>query len=170
MPTFPQGFGTAPFFGDGGLSQARYSRDPVGEKSMDPATIAVLAKFGLPAAAKIGSSILNFITGRGQISQAQKDRDEQRRQFLEMLDLSEKRRLEDLARQQEALDFYRGVHEADWRSTTEREMPNIAASRAILGSTMQTDVPAYRPRYSEAEGVEREENPYGPYIYRPRSA
>jgi len=145
MPTFRRGFGTAPFFGDGGLSQTRALMNLEGENSMPPGSLEAII-FG-------GTALANWLTGRGQISQAKKDRAEQTRQWEEMFDRSEVWRLEDLARQQEALDFYRGVH-----------------SRAILGSTMQTDVPAYRPRYSEAEGVEREENPYGPYIYRPRSA
>ncbi len=115
-----------------------------------------------------GSAFARWLTGRSEIGEAARNRAEQMRQWEEMFKRSEEWRSEDLARQQEALDFYRDIHKADWRSTTERRMPNIAASRAILGSTMQTDVPAYRPQYSE--DVEREENPYGPYVYSPRSA
>jgi hypothetical protein len=138
---------------------------------MDPATLAILLSQG--------ASTLGGMWGRGsQGRQAARDREQQQRQWQAMFDRTEELRIEDIARQDEAIaaaaaqwDAQQAQLEAQWRNTQERRLPNIAASRAILGSTMQTDVPAFRPRYSEAEGVPRESNPYADYIYRgPRSA
>jgi hypothetical protein len=126
-----------------------------------------------------GASTLGGMWGRGsQGRQADLDRAQQQRQWEAMFQRTEELREEDIARQDAAIaaaaaqwDAQQAQLEAQWRNTQERRLPNIAASRAILGSTMQTDVPAFRPRYSEAEGVPREINPYADYIYRgPRRA
>jgi len=131
-----------------------------------------------PYIAEGAGSLFGFLSGRQGQSQAARDREQQQRQWQAMFDRTEELRIEDIARQDEAIaaaaaqwDAQQAQLEAQWRNTQERRLPNIAASRAILGSTMQTDVPAFRPRYSEAEGVPRESNPYADYIYRgPRSA
>jgi len=119
-----------------------------------------------------GSAFGNWLTGRGGQRQARQDRAAQAAQFHEMMRFTKESKREDIARQDAAIaaaaaqwDAEQAQIEAQWRNTQERRLPNIAASRAILGSTMQTDVPAFRPRYSEAEGVPREINPYGDFLY-----
>lgn len=136
------------------------------------------AEFWGPFAAQGVSTLGSMLGNRSQGRQAYLDREAQQRQWDAMFQRTEELRIEDIARQDEAIaaaaaqwDAQQAQLEAQWRNTQERRLPNIAASRAILGSTMQTDVPAFRPRYSEAEGVPRESNPYADYIYRgPRRA
>ncbi len=124
-----------------------------------------------------GGKAVDWFQGGRDIEQARRDREMSDRQFNAMFARASLWREEDLARQEEArLEAIRqweaeqAQTEAQWRTNVERSLPNIAASRAILGSAMQMDVPAFRPRYSEEEGVGREPNPYGPYTYQPRSA
>jgi hypothetical protein len=137
--------------------------------SMDPATAFLIAQ-GVGTVADLWSS-------RGQNKQAVLDRAAQQNEFNRLFKRTDVWREEDIRRQEEAIrlaaeqyEAQQAIAHADWRNIEARRMPNIAASRAILGSTMQTDVPAFRPRYSEAEGVAREQNPYADYIYQgPRS-
>jgi|TARA_Y100000310_G_scaffold298872_1_gene333219 hypothetical protein len=140
-----------------------------GEQGMDPITIAAI--LGL------GQAAVGYFGGGRDIEQHERDRALSDEQWRKMFDRASEWREEDILRQEEArLEAIRqweaeqAQSEAEWRTDIERALPNIAASRAILGSTMQMDVPAFRPRYSEEEGVEREPNPYGPYKYSPRSA
>lgn len=131
----------------------------------------------LLALAQIAHAGFNYLTGRGDQTQAQRDRAAQQHQWQQMFDRTEDWREADILRQEEAIrlaaeqyEAQQAIAHADWRNRQAHRLPNIAASRAILGSTMQTDVPAFRPRYSEAEGVAREPNPYADYIYQgPRS-
>jgi hypothetical protein len=137
----------------------------------------ILCFWDLVASAGLGTLGTMFGSYRGS-QQAALDRAQQQRQWEALFERTKEMRIEDIARQEAAIaaaaaqwDAQQAQLEAQWRNTQERQLPNIAASRAILGSTMQTDVPAFRPRYSEAEGVPREKNPYADFIYQgPRSA
>ena len=136
----------------------------------------ILCFWGPVVAAGIGTLGGMFGSSR-EGRQAYLDREAQQRQWDDMFQRTEELRIEDIARQDAALaadaaqwDAQQAQLEAQWRNTQERDLPNIMASRAILGNTMQMNVPAFRPRYSEAEGVPREKNPYADFIYQgPRS-
>jgi hypothetical protein len=137
----------------------------------------ILCFWGPVVAAGIGTLGGMFGSSR-EGRQAYLDREAQQRQWDDMFQRTEELRIEDIARQDAALaaaaaqwDAQQAQLEAQWRNTQERRMSNIAHSKAIAYDTMQTGGPQFRPRFSAAEGVERESNPYADHIYRgPRRA
>jgi hypothetical protein len=72
-----------------------------------------------------------------------------------------------LARDEAAAQFLalEQQKQAQWQTKAGAALPYQHASAMILGQTMGMNVPAIRSRYSTAEGVEPEPNPYGPFIY-----
>lgn len=141
----------------------------------EPITLAMLIKSGLLGAGISGIAQLFGIRSAGK--QAEKARGEEARKFNILEADMQRARREQTARDEEAReearqqwDATQAQKEAHWRNRVEAQSPYLAASRAMLGRTMQMDVPAYAPRYSAAEGVEREPDPYGPYINQQRRA
>tara|TARA_R110000787_G_scaffold119238_2_gene230190 strand:+ start:7 stop:393 length:387 start_codon:yes stop_codon:yes gene_type:complete len=123
------------------------------------------------AATVLGPPIMKFVSGlfgdRSQSQQAEKAREIQQRQWKSMFAHVEKQMAIE-ERQWEAMEQQR---EAQWMNTVDLQSPYSAASRAMLASTMQMNVPKYEPLYSTAEGVQRRRNPYGDYVNPgPRSA
>jgi len=121
-------------------------------------------------------SIFSYLTDRqGQSSQssqadaalAQQDR-QWRDQFAYMQQLRDDQLERDkLARDEAAAQFLalEQQKQAQWQTKAGAALPYQHASAMILGQTMGMNVPAIRSRYSTAEGVEPEPNPYGPFIY-----
>jgi hypothetical protein len=133
------------------------------------------AQIGQLAASAV-PSIFSYLTGRqGQSSQssqsaaalAQADR-QWREQFGHMQQLRDDQLERDkLARDEAAAQFLalEQQKQAQWQTKAGAALPYQHASAMILGQTMGMNVPAIRSRYSTAEGVEPEPNPYGPFIY-----
>ena len=92
------------------------------------------AGLGIAAPYVLGGlqSLLGFGGIRSQASQYELDRQAQEDQWTKLFERSEEWRLEDLARKQEALDFYRGVYERD----EERRAPYREMSLSIGRNTV----------------------------------
>lgn len=127
------------------------------------------------AATVLGPPLIKFVSGlfgdRSQSQQAEKARAIQQRQWKLMFADMQSARAEQIAREERQWEAMQQQKEAQWMNAVDLQSPYRAASRAMLASTMQMNVPKYEPLYSTAKGVQRRRNPYGDYVNPgPRSA
>mgnify|MGYP003144886067 CR=1 FL=1 len=133
-------------------------------------------KMLLGAAKWLGPTVLSYLSRRqGQSSQSDQSTAalaQQDRQFQQQFVLAQQMRDDQLERDRlaraEAVARWLALEqqkEAQWKTRARAALPYQHASAMILGQTMGMNVPAIRSRYSTAEGVEPEPNPYGPFIY-----
>ena len=116
-------------------------------------------------------AVASFFKNKSQSKQSEADRAQQNEQFLKIINLQTAaheegiRRFELTEERKEAQwDAIQSQHQAGWLNTTELQAPYRAASRAILGRTMQMNVPAYDPRYSMEDSRPRRKHVYQDYI------
>jgi len=123
-------------------------------------------------------AFLSYLTGQQgqsrQSSQSAAALAQQDRHFQEQFRFAQQMREDQLERDRlaraEAAAQWLALEqqkEGQWKTRAGAALPYQQASAMILGQTMGMNVPAIRSRYSTAEGVQDEPNPYGPFTYTP---
>ena len=145
-----------------------------------PVVPAVMGGWELTKA--LAPSIVDFVAGlwggHSQSNQAAADRAQNERWREKIFNYTVEQQAAQMERdeeaRQEAIRQWEAQEqqiEAQWINTVDVQSPYHAASRAMLASTMQMDVPNYEPLYSTAEGVTPRRNPYRDFTNPgPRSA
>lgn len=132
--------------------------------------IGTMVRYALPAALQLFGGLKGQSSQAKQSAAALAQADRQwRQQFAYMQQMREDQLERDqLARAEAAAQFLalEQQKEGQWKTQAGAALPYQHAAAMILGRTMGMNVPAIRSRYSTAEGVQDEPNPYGPYIYR----
>ena len=133
--------------------------------------IGTIASIAIPAALQLFGGLKGQSSQAKQSAAALAQADRQwREQFAYMQQMRDDQLERDRLARAEAAAQWLALEqqkEGQWKTRAGAALPYQQASAMILGQTMGMNVPAIRSRYSTAEGVQDEPNPYGPFTYTP---